>query len=812
MFRLVLLGGLRLEDETGPVTGRASQKRRLGLLALLAVPPGRLVTRDKLVGYLWPERDDERARRLLSTALYDLRQDLGEDVIRTPGDEIGLDPAVITSDAAEFLAALEAGDYEAAVELYGGPFLEASYIGAGPEFEHWVDGERQRYARKYCEALEKLATARDRAGDRPGAVELWNRLAVQDPCAKRVAMGYIRALVANGERARALAFADVHVAMLRETYEAEPDPEVVAFVDQLRKEPARPSTPAEEPGATVPVDPALSPASDADAADVERAPSPTSTQVPAPVSGPVARMPPATTRRPSWLAAGMALALVALALMLWAPWTGDDGVDVIRLAVLPPETEPGEGTDYFARGLAEALITNLGQLDGFTVRGHSSSFAYTDPSYGDPRIARELDVEFLLRISMSGAGDEQRVFIDLTDAAGDHFWGDQYYRREGGEPRFQETIVRDVVDELRPRLAGPAPSVPADRPLVRFLSDVPEANLHYTNARGHWLDRTPEGLEAARDELELAISIDADFARAYAGLADVYNTMGAYAYAMISPDSAGRSALAAARTARRLESELPEAHAALGVARFNYEWDLAGAETALREAIRLYPGDSMTRHWYSLLLRVKGDTAGAMSEITEAQGREPRSAVIATSVCQHRYFAHQYGLAREACGRAVTLDSLYAQSHLLRGLVAVQLRDPETAIAAYDRAAERVGRPAPATHALEAHAMGTLLGETAAARTIYDGLADARARYDAGKGPYVGPQFLTVAALGAGLEEMAIEWLGVALEERNPVWVYLGLEPLVDPLRDDPAFQELVGRARGLGLAPVFRTPAAADR
>lgn len=120
MFRLSLLGGLALEGPEGPVEGRVSQRLPLALLALLATPEVRLVSRDKLVASLWPDTAADRARPRLSTALHAVREGLGSEAVVSVGDELRLDPARVTADVWVFSAALEAGDLERAVALYGG--------------------------------------------------------------------------------------------------------------------------------------------------------------------------------------------------------------------------------------------------------------------------------------------------------------------------------------------------------------------------------------------------------------------------------------------------------------------------------------------------------------------------------------------------------------------------------------------------------------------------------------------------------------------------------------------------------------------
>ena len=109
-IRLRLLGGARIENDDGPVRGRAAHRRRLGLLAILSASPDGSATRDRLIGLLWPEHPEEGARKLLSEALYVIRKELGEGTLTAAGDEIRLDTALVESDLHTFLAAVAAGD------------------------------------------------------------------------------------------------------------------------------------------------------------------------------------------------------------------------------------------------------------------------------------------------------------------------------------------------------------------------------------------------------------------------------------------------------------------------------------------------------------------------------------------------------------------------------------------------------------------------------------------------------------------------------------------------------------------------------
>ncbi|MFL5537368.1 MAG: BTAD domain-containing putative transcriptional regulator [Longimicrobiaceae bacterium] len=249
-FTLQLLGSPTLRGRDGPVSGRAAHKRRIALLCILALARGRPVGRERLIGLLWPEHTGDAARHNLSESLYVLRKELGEGVAAS-GDEVRLDPAVVTSDVGEFEAALERGELEQAARVYGGPLLDGFYVADAPEFERWVEGERDRLGRAYARALEKLAEAAEAEGSALRAVDWWRALAVHDPYASRVALRLVRAYDAAGERAAALRYAGTHAALLREELGVDGDPELEALVERLRTEPVRTPAPPPPPRFTV---------------------------------------------------------------------------------------------------------------------------------------------------------------------------------------------------------------------------------------------------------------------------------------------------------------------------------------------------------------------------------------------------------------------------------------------------------------------------------------------------------------------------------------------------------------------------------
>ena len=222
MLILRLLGGLTLETGNGPA-GRASQKRRLALLAVLASRPGVPVSRDKLLALFWPEVETGEARHRLSAAIYDLRQSLGDYVVVTRGDEVMVSDGSIDCDSVQFESAVAAGEWQRANQLYRGPFLDGVHIENAPEFEDWVEQRRLQLARAYSRSLEQSATVAMARRDYATAVEAWERLVGTDPLNDRLALGLMKALDAAGNRAGALRYAAIHEERLRQDLGVAPD-------------------------------------------------------------------------------------------------------------------------------------------------------------------------------------------------------------------------------------------------------------------------------------------------------------------------------------------------------------------------------------------------------------------------------------------------------------------------------------------------------------------------------------------------------------------------------------------------------------
>ena len=139
MFRLKVLGSLSLQTQAG-AEPLPLQKKRLALLALLAIGEGRGISRDRIQAFFWPQSDSPAARHALDQLIYATRRSLGADPFLASGSELRLDRDVTKTDLLFFEQAIADGDLETAVSIYEGPLLDGFYLSNSREFETWLDG------------------------------------------------------------------------------------------------------------------------------------------------------------------------------------------------------------------------------------------------------------------------------------------------------------------------------------------------------------------------------------------------------------------------------------------------------------------------------------------------------------------------------------------------------------------------------------------------------------------------------------------------------------------------------------------------
>jgi DNA-binding SARP family transcriptional activator/TolB-like protein len=664
MFTLNVLGGAVLSSPEGPITGRSAYKRRMALLAVLALARGRPVGRERLIGLLWPEHAGADARHTLSESLYVLRKDLGADLFTSVGDEVALSPGVLRSDVGEFEEALEGGRLEDAVAAYGGPLLDGFYVSDAPEFERWVDAERDRLARACADALERLASRAEEAGALLEAVEWWRKLAAHDPYSSRIALRLVQALDAAGDRPSALRAAAVHAARVHEELGVEPDSSLVTLVDELRAEAPRvvPRAVAaraedEEPDASL-----VTPAPDA------------------PLREAAPAVAPAPSRRP-WKVpafAGAALAAAALAAAVLRPDPpAAPEYDARRIAVLYFDDDSPRGDlDYLASGLTGELIEELSRVPALDVVSRNAVKAYRDGEVSLDSLLAGLRAGSIVEGSVQRSGDSVRVRVRLVDTETRSSLESRTLTRPMGDLfALERAVAEEVSGFLRRRLGKEVRlrQVSAEARSGEALDLVLRAEHVRDDAsrlarRGNPLDAASALRLLARADTLLARAEAADPGWARPTVARGLVALSSHA---ISPAAEKRRFLEAATGhAGRVLAREPRNAAALSV-RGRAGWRLAveavdttgqarSLDAAERDLRRSLDADSThAPGWSALstLLRFRGRFAE--SDLAARRALDQDAYLDdAAEILQRFYFAAMaqgdYAGAREMCARAHT--------------------------------------------------------------------------------------------------------------------------------------------------------------
>ncbi len=780
MLELRLLGGAILSSAGKPVTGRAAQRHRLGLIALLAGTPDG-VPRERVAHLLWPEATTPRGRKLLSDSVYRINRAAGAEVVRGVGDDLLLDPERVRCDVWDFRSAVGAGRWEEALGAWRGPFLDGFFLPGAVEFDHWLEEERGRLGREHLGALEARATELDRKADPVRAARAWEEAAAADPHNARLACRLMEALDRAGERARAVAHARTH-GRLMEELELEPDPAVLDLAEEIRRRPspARGGGDRRVPWGGSPTGGGL-PAEGGRGPGGDPLPGPDPAPLPLPGSG--LSTPPgggAPLRRVAWSAGGVVvlLALFSGAFLLRSapagPLPPPSSVAVLPFQDLSPEGE----RRYFSEGLTEELMAGLAGIEGIRVAARTSSFAAREWR-GDVReIGRRLGVEAVVEGSVRTEGDRVRITAQLVDAReGYQLWSDSYDRGSADVLAVQGEIARAIAGTLGRELTGSPRgggwAAEAEDPLAWDL---------YLRGRYAWHRRTEEGLRTAVARFQEAVERSPGYAAAWVGLGDAWAVLGFYDH--VSPREAFPRAEEAARRALSLDPGNAPAQATLGYVALYYHWDAARAEEAFREAIRRDPGYSTGHQWYANFLTAAGRFREAEASMRRARELDPLSLIANAALGWVLYFAGRDEEALIQARNTLELDPDFDLAHLWSGWSLERMGRSDDALRELEAAVAKAEGSALARSSLAR--LRATRGEGAEARSILEELEASREyipSYEVGK-----------AYLALGEVDRALDWLERAREERSHSMVFLAVDPQLEEVREDPRFRDLVAR------------------
>ncbi|HTT25513.1 MAG TPA: tetratricopeptide repeat protein [Thermoplasmata archaeon] len=463
-----------------------------------------------------------------------------------------------------------------------------------------------------------------------------------------------------------------------------------------------------------------------------------------------------------------------------------------RFAVLPLTNISEDPRDEFlADGLTDELISTLSRVRGVRVIARTSAMRFRGSSLGIGEIAKALQVGSLLEGSVRRDGRRIRVTARLVDCSTEEpLWSSTYDRELSDLFAIQSDIAGRIVKSLKVHLRR----AEAERLQRAATSDI-DAYTLYLEGRFRWGQRTQAGLAAAIDLFQRALAKDPSFALAYAGLADAYCTEALLEF--VAPTHAFPKARAAAESALRIDPNLAEAHASLGLVRFQYERDFPGAERALHRSLELNPNYPTAHQFFADYLKAMGRFDEALAEMGRALELDPVSLAISTGLGHVLYLSRQYDRAIEQYRAALALDPTFVQAHLWFGRPFLETGRFDEAIAEVRQAVDLSGGST-ISLAVLGHAYASA-GRTTEAKEILRGLQE-RA-----KTTYLPSYWIALIYTGLGENEAALDWLERAAEERSSWLVWIKVEPRFDRLRPLPRFQALLER---LGLT----SPGRADR
>ena len=444
------------------------------------------------------------------------------------------------------------------------------------------------------------------------------------------------------------------------------------------------------------------------------------------------------------------------------------------IAVLPFVNMSGDPSqEYFSDGLTEELLNSLSRINELQVAARTSSFSFQGEHPDIASVAHKLNVASVLEGSVRRSGHTVRVTAQLNNAmTGFHVWSQTYDRDLGDVLQLQTEIATAVAEALKVKLLGDV----AERMELGGTRNPAAFDAYLRAASAYWQTVSARDNELVRAGYQEALRLDPNFALAYADLSIALNAYASFFAHGPAADDFLRQARATALKAVALAPELAEGHLALALVQQN-SLDLAGASGEFERAVTLAPGNAR-------VLRDYGDFAAMMGR-TEA------------------------GIA--AARRAVALDPLNSSSHGSLSTALWSARRYDEALAAYQNG--RSLRPKDPTGPLEAliyYALGDFEKMRAVCEGVGEALKDlqvclplayhklgrqadaetALSRFEALEGDAGAYDYATIYAQW-GNTAKALEWLTTALRLRNGDLAYMKIDPLLDPLRNDPRFQAI---------------------
>ena len=475
----------------------------------------------------------------------------------------------------------------------------------------------------------------------------------------------------------------------------------------------------------------------------------------------------------------------------WTWLRGGAVVPRVTLAVLPfanigndPERE------YLAAGLTEETSASLAQIDPERLIVKGRTLRYKGTTKTAVEIGQELSVDYLVESTIRAEGGRLRVTATLIRVRDqEHVWSRSYEREPTSFLGLQQELSTAIADQIRVRLSPDDVRGPVGRQTQN--ADAFDAYL-----RGRYLEsrRTPATNARAVQEYQRAIALDPNYALAWSSLGFTYTASVVNSDAR--PFDMGPLARDAAARAVGANPNLAESQVAVGYVNWLLDWDWTAAETALRRAIRLDPGNAAAYRTLGHVLSQSGRHGEAESAMRRTRELEPLEPISYALSAQVAFQAREYPAAVDHARRAVLTDSELWIGYVELAQAYERTGETDLALEALTDAARFSGGNSKAISL-----RGYILAKSGRANEAREVLR--RLEADAGE-RYVPPYAMALVHAGLGEREPVFEWLDKAYAARDVHLIYLPVDPKWDPYRADPRFNALLARC---GFTQKTATP-----
>jgi TolB-like protein len=439
------------------------------------------------------------------------------------------------------------------------------------------------------------------------------------------------------------------------------------------------------------------------------------------------------------------------------------------IAVLPLLNESGDPKDeYFSDGLSEELIAALAQIRELKVIGRSSSFRFKERNEEPKTIGEKLGVGTLLEGTVRKQGDRVRIVAELINAAdGIELWTRTFDRQLKDIFAVQQEIAAAVASSLKVTLLG----------LEERSSETPknvEAHNAYLQGHYYFQRRNLEDYRKAVEHYDEAIRLDPSYALAYAERSEIWTLIGDL---IGEGKTAWPKARSDAEKAVTIAPALAEAHAALGWVRFFTEWKFAEGLSELKRAKELSPANPTANDLLARVIVYLGKLDEAEKQARQAVELDPLAFPAQNNLGRVLWYEGKLDEADAITRKAAESHPTAASSHRWQVLVAVQQGDPETALR------EALSEPDESYRLFELAIAHQARGDRKAAdAALADLIANNRG---------LDYQLAQIYAV-RGEKEKAFEWLQIAFDNHDTGMLALLVDPLLNSLRDDSRFKDLL--------------------